>query len=343
MSKTFWGLLVSVIFNVVLESGGISPPEAFRHEVIHLLRLALLFAAVGYAIVHVPVLRKWRSSPAANHVMTWIFVLSAGAAMSAAIYWLTRPEAASSETAKVRNEPPISDAAEAPTEPPEREPAKAPVALAEPKAEDPPEQRTPKRSDDTSPAAKSHIQVSVHCALQRLPIRTRPGSTDHLLLINRQMNAARKGHRGLEPLSNVDGEQVLEWPDPRRRDPEPASCVRCEVTNHGAENVSHLTIPLAVRYELEPNYDVHNVFIPLLARERPFVFFVANECPVHTHVHWPRTATARIAGDEQAREFELYTPLSRDPSLGGSMSLGPAKVNPTGNQCGESDTSASRP
>jgi hypothetical protein len=175
------------------------------------------------------------------------------------------------------------------------------------------------------------IQVSFDCSFRQLPIVTPPGSVDYVRLINKHLNSRLRGRRGFMTVE-TDGNAPREFPVTGRLIP-PQPYVRCIVTNHSGANVIDLTIPLGIKHGTEQVADLYEAFIPLLAIEKQFIFFVVNECPTDAHVVWPRVAMGRLPNEAQPRQFDLRMPLAPARAPEATMSLPPAKVNPTGNAC----------
>jgi hypothetical protein len=86
VSKSTWGVVVSVAFTIVVSVTPIS--ERWRSVIVFIAWLLLLFSSVGWLLAHVPYLRNIRTGPKGKNPMTLIVVGVFGAAVAIAMWLL---------------------------------------------------------------------------------------------------------------------------------------------------------------------------------------------------------------------------------------------------------------
>lgn len=168
----------------------------------------------------------------------------------------------------------------------------------------------PKTAEHTP--TRPPMQVSFDCdAGEPLPIKIPVGSTVHFLPLARVVLPTRE----IQFYDQFNfGNSAKLWPDPEavklanQKGEQGTSTYRCEVQNHGQENVLDLVIPVAVYYgSTSPlaRKAANNIVLNPLDRGKTFTFFVINDCPQDMVMQIPHIARGKYPEEKSAHRFRL--------------------------------------
>jgi hypothetical protein len=178
------------------------------------------------------------------------------------------------------------------------------------------------------------IEVSVNCYRENLPIAVPAGEIARIVGLNEAISKTRS-RVSFYQVPNTTGDTPLLWPDMQRiaeakqkYGSHEMFAWRCEVINHGQDNVLELSIPFQVFY----NSDSSKLY-PMIVLLNPIgrgkaVFYFVNDCPVKVQIQIPDTGTAKLAGEQSIREFQFE---QETPNQG--FQLGPSNGNWTQTTC----------
>jgi hypothetical protein len=199
-----------------------------------------------------------------------------------------------------------------------------------------PVQRTPTRLPRESlNAGPKPIEVSLNCYDELLPITIGPDEIGRVIGFSEGYSKATQN----APIREIVNREAnyLTWPDLKsvqdavqKYGQTEKFAWRCEVLNHGQENVLDLSIPLHVFYNFDSSkvYPVTAVLNPLDHGKR-INFYLINICPTEVQIQIPTSGTARLAGEQSLREFNFE---QSQPGIHG-FQLGPVHTNWTGTGC----------
>ena len=214
------------------------------------------------------------------------------------------------------------------------------VAQPEPERAQPPlsQVELPKQPP-VKPSFQHAIEISLNCYADRLPIKVPAGSNGHIFPLNKMRNE-RIPWALFHEIINISGDFSKEWPDPpileeakRKNDPS-INIWRCDVANHGKDNVLDVQIPLQIRYGPGPDSPWHRSALVLnpVDRGKTFIFYIVNECPVEIRILIPDFGKAKVVGEQATRQFEIEL---ENPHSRGSIQMTESKTNWTSESCSE--------
>jgi hypothetical protein len=165
------------------------------------------------------------------------------------------------------------------------------------------------------------IQVSVHCDIIPLPILIPPGGEIGTAYLNK-LNS----HDGILYFPKNSNQQFAkQWPS---ADQIPSGGLKCKAQDHGAINVVNLRITFRSRWGLINPQNVKefwakppselDVVIDVLEPNRPYTFYLVNQCHDYINVHIPTEGTAKLAGEDNSnyRRFDLLGHTSDTMGVG---------------------------
>jgi hypothetical protein len=168
----------------------------------------------------------------------------------------------------------------------------------------------------SSPALAPSISPAIfmECHMLALPISIPAHSTLHLIPANKQYMKAN--HWGFFDVPN-DSDKDVQWPDKQtitnrleqlsKADQANGGqfVYRCEVSNHGPENVLYLGVPLDFNFDGEKPAIRYQPVVPSLDVNGSFVFYVTNDCPESVSVIWQEVATVRTQQHSELHQIKL--------------------------------------
>ena len=180
--------------------------------------------------------------------------------------------------------------------------------------------------------------IFMECHIVSLPIVVPIGGI-HLVGINERY--MRGEHSGLYDIPN-DGDKEIRWPDdktmrdklkpllPKFWDQTGTIGYRCEVSNHGPENVLYLAVPLDFWFSDQKTPIRYYPLIPALDAGKTFSFYVLNDCPDDVAAIWQQTARAQTSEQPSMHDVKLW----RDYSYSAEqlMSFFPSRAQWVGQQ-----------
>ncbi|HEV2380143.1 MAG TPA: hypothetical protein VG206_10160 [Terriglobia bacterium] len=220
------------------------------------------------------------------------------------------------------------------------------ITLVIPRPPDPPDFVWTQGGHHQNPMASylPPIEVSFNCYFDPdvLPIKVPAGRVAYVFLLHKEVNASRHQVQFYE-IPNFNGDVAKMWPDPhlvqeeRQRSDQGVSALRCDVKNHGQQDILELTIPIDTLYDLDHNSGTwrtrlqNTIVINPLDRGDTFTFYVVNECPVETQTLIPHYAAANLVGERTQRRFQIELENPYAPSQG--FGIGQSKVYWAGMSC----------
>lgn len=164
--------------------------------------------------------------------------------------------------------------------------------------------------------------IFMECHMIGLPITIPARTTLHLIPANKQYMKAN--HWGFYDIPNDSDQDVL-WPDKKvlkdkinklsKMDRLQAGefGYRCEVSNHGPENVLYLGLPLDVNFDNDKPALRYEPVVPSLDANRSFVFYVTNDCPESASIIWQDVAKVETQQNPALHDVKLLRQY-RDPT-----------------------------
>ena len=187
------------------------------------------------------------------------------------------------------------------------------------------------------------IQISVRCTGDSLPIKVIPGKPLYSVMIYEDYNRRQKMALTNDLSTQLGLSRPTFWPDAdtiNAADANELFTVRCDFTNHGdseQDNAVSVKIPVTIEYfhnvlpdrGLDPKTmnatsTTNYLFVGTLDHGQTVSFHFINNCFVGVAVNTPDTATGRLVGESNARNFRLERP--NDYSREG-FQLGPTRTN----------------
>jgi hypothetical protein len=181
----------------------------------------------------------------------------------------------------------------------------------------------------TTPAQKP-IEVSLNCYSEALPITVPAGGIERVVGFNEAYTKVRT-FADVRQIVNTTGTGPLLWPDAGRVEQIKKTfgegelwVYRCEVFNHGEDNVVDLQIPLQVWYKFGGQLYPATVLINPLDKGKRANFYLVNDCPVEIGILTPLIGTARFPWEQSVREFRFEL---ADTGITHNFQLGPSHAN----------------
>lgn len=154
------------------------------------------------------------------------------------------------------------------------------------------------------------VAVQSECRIKSLPISIAPQGVLHLLPINFK-RFKLSDPWGLHDINN-DRNKVMLWPDPKKlriaeREHDLGLFVfRCDISNHGKENIADLDIPITFWFpDINKEKILFHPIVSPLDVGGIFTFYVINDCPFFVTAVMPDMARAKLSGSDRWQEISL--------------------------------------
>jgi len=142
-----------------------------------------------------------------------------------------------------------------------------------------------------TPPAPEQIPTAIfmECHLIALPVTIAPRSKIHLVALNKKR--MEREHWGFYDIQN-DTEKEKPWPDKQKMELSSKSSnfgtfgFKCEVSNHGLENIIYLEIPIDLWFNNNRKAIRYAPIVSSLDVAQSFPFYIVNDCPVQVSAAW---------------------------------------------------------
>jgi hypothetical protein len=170
---------------------------------------------------------------------------------------------------------------------------------------------TRKEVQAAGPIALATTALFVKAELDSLPISIPAHSEIYIVPINKRRMTSPHSPGGFFRAGN-GANAAVQWPDAKvwqeaDTAANPATFVwRAELTNHGPTALLDISILLQFHFGNDKSAVTHRVIVSPLTPGRTFTFYLINDCPQMAVAIWPSNATAKVLGEDAAREVPLH-------------------------------------
>jgi pimeloyl-ACP methyl ester carboxylesterase len=154
------------------------------------------------------------------------------------------------------------------------------------------------------------IEVSYTVSSLTNPITILPGQKLYFIPLNKA-RSLNKRYINLMEVSNLEGNAPLLWPDSKILTENKHGFFvawRCDITNHGRDNLLEVEIPLVSAYPIDSSHSLWETsLIPVnpLDSGKTRTLYLVNDCSIQVSVKLPQFGSARTVGEETRRRFRL--------------------------------------
>jgi uncharacterized MAPEG superfamily protein len=151
--------------------------------------------------------------------------------------------------------------------------------------------------------------IFMECQFFWLPIKIPPQSTLHLIALNKKRMQSAPKWGFLDVPNTTDKEES--WPPrqtvklSKRKYNFRVFGYKCDVSNHGPDNILYLGIPIDVSFDNEKPPIRYEALVSSLDVGKSFSFYLLNDCPVSVTAIWQDTAKVQTLQNSATHDVPL--------------------------------------
>ena len=159
-----------------------------------------------------------------------------------------------------------------------------------------------------APSVPTSTAIFMECQMIGLPITILPRSKIHVVAINKKR--MERENWGFFDIPN-DTENEKTWPEKKTIDLSSKTKnfgvfgYKCEVSNHGLENIIYLEIPIDLWFDNIKKAIRYAPIVSSLDVAQRFSFYIVNDCPVNVSAAWQDSAKVQTLREPKTHAVPL--------------------------------------